>query len=355
MTSGFAAHVRRPVLTTAFALVALGDAGCLTAAYVVQAAGGQCELAAKSTPITSVVADKSTPPALKELLSSVADVKRYAVRHGLQPTNNYTSYVDVDRPYVVWVVSASEPLRLQAKNWQFPIVGSVPYLGWFDRDDALYHARRLKRAGWDVDVRGTTAYSTLGWFNDAVLSTMIESGAQAHGELANTVLHESVHATLYINSQSAFNESLASFVADRLTVVYLVGRFGPSAPQTTAYLETEAEGDRRARRLHAAYLQLEALYASRLSAAEKLAVKARVLRAVQAELAFARPINNATLMQFRTYNTGTDALSRLLETCASDWSRFFGALRRLDATWFSQPQQEDPTPVLDRLARGGCR
>src|SRR5262245_36775105 len=96
-------------LTLSALTLALTD--CLNAAYVVQAAGGQCDLACKARPISDVVSDPETPAALRELLASVADVKRYAVAHGLRPTDNYTRYVALDRPYVAWVVSASEPLR----------------------------------------------------------------------------------------------------------------------------------------------------------------------------------------------------------------------------------------------------
>src|SRR6185312_14274837 len=116
--------------------------------------------------------------------------------------------------------------RFRSKTWWFPIVGRVPYLGWFDRDDAHDFADELHREGWDSDVGAADAYSTLGWFDDPVLSTMIAGGDEAVGELVNVILHESVHATLYVDGQTRFNESLAEFVAGKLTTVYLGAHYG---------------------------------------------------------------------------------------------------------------------------------
>src|SRR4029078_3952588 len=135
-----------------------------------------------------------------------------------------------DRPAAVWVVSACEQLRFRSKEWHFPIVGSFPYLGWFDLEQAKAFADELRAESWDVDVRGAHAYSTLGWFRDAVLSTMIPEGKEALGELVNVVLHESVHATVYIEGQAFFNESIASFIADRLTDHYLIQTRGNKSP-----------------------------------------------------------------------------------------------------------------------------
>src|SRR5205814_2292022 len=100
-------------------------------------------------------------------------------------------------PVAVWVVSACEPLRFHSKEWGFLFVGSFPYLGWFDLENARRFRDELRAEGWDADLRGAAAYSTLGYFRDAVLSSMIPEGDEALGELVNVVLHESVHATLY--------------------------------------------------------------------------------------------------------------------------------------------------------------
>src|SRR5206468_11910645 len=131
-------------------------------------------------------------------------------------------------------VSACEKLRFQSKVWNFPFVGSFPYLGWFDLEDGRSFARELKaedNGKWDVDLRGAAAYSTLGWFRDPVVSSMIPEGKEALGELVDVVLHESTHATYYISGQAFFNESIASFVADKLTPFYLDAKLGKGSEE----------------------------------------------------------------------------------------------------------------------------
>jgi predicted aminopeptidase len=190
--------------------------GCSTAGYLAQAGFGQLDLLEARRDIDDVVQDRRTAPRLKKLLGRVDEIKRFGEKHGLTPTSNYGTYADLGRPVAVWVVTAAEPLRFRNRTWSFPIVGSVPYLGFFDRDDARDLALGLRGAGWDVDLRGASAYSTLGWFADPVLSTMIADGDEALGELADVVLHESFHATLYVKGQSLFDESAADFVGDHL-------------------------------------------------------------------------------------------------------------------------------------------
>jgi predicted aminopeptidase len=340
---------------TCIAALAIGSCGCATAGYLWQAAGGQCEISAGSRPLGEVIADPETPQPLAELLREVGGMKRFAEEMGLEPTPNYTEYVDLPRPVAVYVVSAAHPLRFEGKSWSFPIVGSVPYLGWFEKADAVYHARELREDGWDVDLRGAAAYSTLGWFEDPILSSMVAPGEEGSvADLANTVLHESAHATLYVESQSIFNESMASFVGDRLSETYIARRFGKDAPELRAIHEAEERSKRRFERLHEAYVDLEELYASNLSDEAKLVQKAHYLYALQIEVSFSRPINNATLMGFKTYHTGDELFADLFEACGQDWERFWAALRPIDGSAFQESQQEDLEPLLKEIQGRHC-
>ena len=282
-------------------------------------------------------------------------IKAYGEANGLRPTDNYSDYVPLKSPAVVWVVNASDPLRFRQKSWSFPIVGTFPYLGWFERDAAQAFAQELaKGEALDVDVRGASAYSTLGWFRDPLLSTMIPKGPEALGQLANVVLHESLHATLYIPSQSYFNESLASFVADRLTPGYLVKARGAGSVELVAYERSEAESERWRKRLHETYEELSALYASSRPDDEKRAEKARILEALGRELKARRKLNNATLAQYRTYGTGEEELSALFRACNAEWPRFLATLRTLGPRSFSRPQQEELGTVLQPLIERQC-
>jgi predicted aminopeptidase len=320
----------RAVALLGCAVLGLLVTGCFSVNYLVQAGHGQREITLYARDNDEVLLDPGVSPRTKYLLSHVGPAKAFGERHGLRPTKNYRRYVDLRRRYVVWVVSAAQPLELRSTSWHFPIVGAVPYLGWFHEKDARAHARTLEAQGLDVDVRGSRAYSTLGWFQDPVLSTMITDGDDAVGELVNTVLHESVHATLYLKSQTALNESLASFVADRLTPIYLEEHTAPGAKEKEAYLAAERMRKTRTERLHRAYEDLSRLYGSDAPREEKLARKAEYLAALRAELGFSRELSNATLAQFKSYHAGAPELDALLEACEGSFPRFLGAVRKLD-------------------------
>jgi predicted aminopeptidase len=342
--------VRAGILGVALTATQLG---CLHVCYLAQAIAGQDDIAWRARPIERAARDERTPRPTRVLLSLIDEVKQFGEQHGLAPTTSYRDYADLRREAVVWVVSASPPLAFEPRTWWFPIVGSVPYLGWFERRDAERHAAELGASGLDVDLRPSPAYSTLGWFDDPVLSTMIRGeGLGAAASLVNTVLHESVHATHFVAGQAPFNESLASFVADELAPRFLETHVGPLAARVAR--EREARGRHRQRRFHETYRELVSLYASKLPEERKLAHKRRILDALRAEVRFGRPINNATLAQARTYHGGGAELARLLARCGGDWRRFLGAIKTVDASAFHAPNQSDLAPVVRPLAARGC-
>lgn len=324
-----------------FSLLTIYLSGCTSTKYLFQAGRGQFSLLSHAKPIEEVLKDEKTPVRIRALLGEVKKIKKYGEVRGLKPTHNYSDYVKLNRTSAVWVVSACEALRFRAKSWDFPIVGSFPYLGWFDYEDAKSYAEELRQEGWDVDVRGAAAYSTLGWFRDSILSTMVAPGDEALGHLANVVIHESVHATLYVNGQSFFNESLASFVADHLTETYLDQNFGPDSVEKKAYMDSEAKGLQIEKRFHQAYQQLDRIYSSQDSDEEKINKKKEILASLKEEFPFKRDINNATLIQYKTYHASTLDFEKLLSSCKGDWIRFFRTLSELKSEKFPKPQMED--------------
>jgi predicted aminopeptidase len=335
-------------------LACIAIAGCTGPRYVAQAACGQLEISFARRDLADVVSDENVPARTRALLSHVPSIKRFGERHGLRPTASYDTYADLERSAAVWVVSASEPLRFEMKSWTFPVVGSVTYLGWFNRNDARDFASELKDEGWDVDVRGASAYSTLGWFDDPVLSTMIPEGDEALGELANVVLHESVHATLYINGQTALNESVANFIGDALAEIYLDEKVGAGSVEKAAYMEGEALGLRRRAVMTAAYEELDRLYKSKASDRDKLAEKARIIAELRTLVRARRPITNATLAQFKQYNTGKEELSLLLKACKGSFPRMLASLRRLENQAQTGKQERDLGKLFLPLVRAGC-
>jgi len=337
--------------TLLLATMAFLSQSCFSVRYLVQAAQGQASLLAAARPIPEVIADPATPEDARRLLELVRGVKEWGIEQGLRPTRSYERYADVRRPAAAWIVQASPPLSLEPRRWRFPVVGSVPYLGFFDEGAARRYAADLARSeGLDVEVRTASAYSTLGWFRDPVLSTMLRPGDAGAGDLADVVLHESVHATVYVKDQSAFNESLASFVADRLTPGWLEVAFGQTSTQARAWAAEQAAARLRAVRLHRAYEELDAVYRSREADAVKLARKAELLGALQADLGASRLLNNATLAGYRTYDTGSVAFERLLAAAGGSWRSFLDAVATLQPDDFGRPQTERFDDAVEKLA-----
>ena len=335
--------------------VAQGLCGCATVSYLVQAGKGQLAILNRARPISEVLKDEKLASQTRLLLESVEGIKKFGEeRGGLKPTRNYADYVALGRPAANWVVSASLPLKFEAKQWSFPIVGSFTYLGLFELTDANAHAEKLKAEGLDVYVRGAGAYSTLGWFKDPIFSSMLGEGEAAIAHLANVILHESVHATIYIPDQSTFNESLASFIADELTLVYLRERFGLGSSTEKAYLGDGAAGEEREKRFHEVHTALAGLYASNASDLEKTQKKADILEELKKKTSWKRELNNAVLIQYATYGTGKVSFDGVLKKCAADWKRFVVRLGRLSKKDFPAAQASDFSALLKSIEDAGC-
>jgi predicted aminopeptidase len=180
--------------------------------YVLRAGYEEAKLLSRRKPIAEAGLDPSVSEDERRKLDLVVRARTYAAEAlGLDVGDSYTTYARVDSDTLLLVVSAAEKVRFIQHTWWFPIVGHVPYKGFFRFDDALDEAARLEAEGLDTYVRPTAAFSTLGWFNDPILSTVLRSPDVF---LVGTVIHEVTHNTLYLPSQAAFNESFANFVGD---------------------------------------------------------------------------------------------------------------------------------------------
>ena len=344
-----------------YGLLLLVGSGCSSARYLWQAGRGQMWIQNHARPIVQVLRDEKVSPAIRTLLGEITDIKRFGEEQGLVPTQNYVDYVALPRSAAVYVVSACRPLEFREKVWKFPLVGSFPYLGWFDYEAAREFANTLRKDGWDVDLRGASAYSTLGWFKDPVLSTMMTHDAKLSrlppetvGSLVDVILHESVHRTLYITGQSFFNETLASFVAERLTPEYLQRTRGEKAPELQAYRQMEHRAKQRREYFLRAYTALAQLYAQDLPAAEAYRQKNAILDRLRAQIGLppntgVSGINNATLIQYRTYHNDPQAFLKLLAACQESYGCFFNHLRRLKDADFAELNQREWGPLLERL------
>ena len=185
-----------------------------TGCYLTRAGWEEAKILRARRPIAELVRDSArVRPALRAKLALVLAAREFAADSiGLRVKDSFTQYTQLDRDTLVLVLSGAHRDRLATYSWWFPVVGRVPYKGYFDYDDARRAARRLADRGLDVTLRPAAAFSTLGWFNDPLLSTTLALDSVG---LANTVIHEVTHSTFYAPGQAVFNESFANFVGAR--------------------------------------------------------------------------------------------------------------------------------------------
>lgn len=352
---------RRSRTTRAASVLAVvaGLVGCATAGYYTQSINGHFDLMAKRQDIDALVDDASTPPDLKTKLERAREIRDFATAELALPDNgSYRTYVDVGKPYVTWNVIATPELSMQPKTWCFPVVGCVAYRGYFDEADARAYADVLAAQKMDVIVAGARAYSTLGWFDDPILNTILYD---AEYRFAGTLFHELAHERVYVEGDTAFNESYAVAV-EREGVRRWLER--SSSPGMMAAYDRE-----RVRREEFLALvlgtreTLEALYASSLDDASKRREKQRIFDALRADYEtlktswdgysgydrwFSGDLNNAKLALVATYNALVPAFERLLSEQDGDMERFHRAVEAI-----AEMSDEDRRAELDRLAAIG--
>jgi predicted aminopeptidase len=308
--------------------------------YVVRSAYFQAELLHSREPIQEIRSTEDLSSKQLAALDRIADVKAFGADFGLKATENYETIAwDWDRE--IWNLSACPPLQFKPVTWRFPIVGKVPYLGFFRRQDADIWASRLKEDGNDVYMRTAGAYSTLGWFRDPVLPPMLEWDDL---RLADTVLHELVHATLWIPGSVKFNESFANFVGEKAAFQYLEARFGEQSPELRQALARHEDMKKWRDVLRVLYQDLDGVYKDKQrSDSQKMdernqmynSLEARVINADMAHperflKAVAKgPWNNARLAQYRTYNHRRDWFESILERNDGDLLVFMDAIEKI--------------------------
>ncbi|MGN6388310.1 MAG: aminopeptidase [Burkholderiaceae bacterium] len=325
------------ILLVAAALV--GIAGCSQLGYYVQAAHGQFSLLSQARPIDDWLADPQASDKLKQKLEAVQRIRRFAVNELALPDNrSYTEYADLHRPYALWNVVATPALSMTPKRWCFPIAGCVDYRGYYSKDDAEAYAATLRREGYDVQVSGVPAYSTLGWFADPVLSTFI---GYPEGEVARLIFHELAHQVAYAPGDSQFNESFATTVEETGVERWFAKEADPRT--RAAYEQFKARKEQFIALLLGYRDKLEALYAGSDSDAEKLRRKAEIFAALRRDYAvlkeswggyagydrwFASPLSNAHLALVATYHAYVPAFRTLL-TERGGYADFYRSVKTL--------------------------
>jgi predicted aminopeptidase len=320
----------------AIALIASLSGGC----YLLQSAEGQLTLMSKREPISRVIDAPSTPAKLRTQLTAVTAIRNFASHElGLPDNGSYRKYADIGRPYVVWNVVAAPEFSVEPKKWCFPIVGCVGYRGYFVELKARKFAAGLHADGFDVAVGGVAAYSTLGHFDDPILSTMVSWNDV---ELASIVFHELTHQLLYVRNDASFNEALATTVEEEGVRRWLdsQGRekdLGDHLLQHERYLEVIAL-------MAATRDKLRELYAAGLPPPLMRERKRRTLEALRESYGalrtqwgghapfdawFAQDINNAHLASIATYFACVPGFERELKAVGGNLPAFYTRVREL--------------------------
>jgi len=299
---------------------------CRAVHFYTQGAAGQWEIIRKARPVEQVQGDPATPPAVKERLALVQELRAYAAHTLALPADRqYDRYTDLGRPYVVWVVYAAPEFSVEAKTWWYPVLGHLKYRGYFSEADAQREGRRLRAHGCDVTVAGTGAYSTLGWLRDPVLNTFLH---RSDAELAEVIFHELTHQRLYLKGDTDFNEALATAVGEagarqwlrsrgRLTDLAAYERkLRHQRAAVAAILRTRAElAETYARHAGESPPQLRARKAAAFA---RLEARLRALRTAAGIRASRLPPvdwNNATLNTVAAYYELLPGFERLLAGC----------------------------------------
>ena len=312
---------------------------CSNLSYYTGLAKGQHELMSARVPIRDIVQDEKQDSALRERLSKVLDARAFATQQLRLPDNDsYTEYADLKRPYVVWNVFATPELSLKPIEHCFLFVGCLAYRGYFDQQKAQQQADELKLQGNDIYVSGIPAYSTLGWFDDPVINTMMN---WSDAVLIGTVFHELAHQKLYIKDDTVFNESFANFVGEEGLREYLATRGGSSAAEV---LRKQRE-HRFIELVLSARRRLELLYKSNAPDQAKRDGKAVEFVRLRSEYQtlrendwkdfsgydrwFSSDLNNARLLPFGLYDEYVPAFAALFVEQGNDWNAFYTAAKSL--------------------------
>lgn len=316
----------------AFAYAAFADVRYLTRAAVAEA-----DILRRRRPIVELVNDAGTDAATRGKLLLVVAARSYAAESlGLAAGETYTTYTALARDTLVMVLSAARSDTLAAYTWTYPIVGRVPYKGFFSLDLARQEAAKLQRAGLDTYLRPSSAFSTLGWLNDPLLSTVLRADS---ADLAATVIHEILHNTVFVKGHVDFNESLAEFVGYRGAEAFFRSR-GDSANARRA--EARWRDTRRLADFYADLARLlERVYASGAPPAEIHRSREAIFRAARDRLAGSlaadlttidarrlaeRPMNNAVLLSLLVYGSGLDRFDEMLERQGGDLRKLVAVL-----------------------------
>lgn len=319
-------------------VAALALSGCSSVGYYGQLAEGQWQLLRARQPVERLLEGPATEPTLRQRLLHAEQARAFASQRLKLPDNgSYRVYADLGRPYVVWNVFATPELSLQPVTHCFPIAGCVAYRGYYRQGAARGAAALLREQGLDVYVGGVEAYSTLGWFDDPILSSMVGWGDE---RLASLIFHELAHQRFYVQDDTEFNESFATFVEQEGARQWRAARGLPALVQARTQ-----QREQFTQLVLATRERLQAIYAGPLDEAGKRAAKQAQFERMRQEYRVLRdgawggdkrfdawvygPMSNAKLLPFGLYDQWVSAFAALFREVDGDWARFYERVEAL--------------------------
>lgn len=345
-------------------LYLLALSSCQMTSYIFSSAKNQFSMMSQRIPIEEALKLEQLSAEQKQKLLLTQEAREFAFNDlKLKHTSNYDTFIDLKRPYVTWVVHASEPWQLKNYQWSYPFLGKMPYKGFFTELEAEAEAASLKQQGFDTLVRGVSAYSTLGYFKDSVLSSMLN---YKEYDLVNTIIHETVHTTLYIKNNSDFNERLAVFIGNKGTELFYQKKEGPNS-ETVQKIKQENEDEllfsnfisEELKKLESWYNEMSPLLKEQALINAQKTKEERLLEISKNFKVHLKPqlktmsfnyfenkkLNNAYLGLFKTYNQNLNDFEILFKNCKNEIQRFLLAVKKLESS--TSPEKDLQTLTCD--------
>lgn len=320
------------------AVILIVLSGCTNLAYISKLGWHQGAIASRSLPVQEVLADKQVDDAVKEKIRFIQEVKQYGEeRLGLQKTRNYSRFVEVKSP-VLHVVTACEKDRLRLYSWDFPVVGKVTYKGFFTREDAERERQVLEAKGYDTFIQPAGAYSTLGWLKDPIFSSMLK---WSDSNLANVILHEMSHSTIYVKDKTDFNEQVATFIGNQGAIDFLAERYGSGSKKVLEAIQSQEDEVLFSHWINQVCERLSDLYAQEISRDEKIRRREALFQSARQEFREIEAqfktrwyrdfekmdLNNAVFLAYRRYFHRLEMFERLYGQMGKDLRKMIGLLK----------------------------
>lgn len=317
--------------------------GCENLRYLSKLGWHQNYITFRSVPVQEVLEDEKMDAGVKEKIRFIQEVKRYGEeRLGLKRTKSYLKFFETQGP-ILHVVTACEKDRLQLHTWKFPITGRVSYKSFFTRENAMKEREALEEKGFDTFVQWSGAYSTLGWLKDPIFSSMLE---WEEATLANIVLHEMAHATVYFKNNTEFNEQIATFIGNQGSVHFLIEKYGTGSKEVVEAIHDQEDDLLFSKWINQCCQRLSKYYAKEIPRDEKLRGREEIFRSIKEEFKETKTqfktdnykgfdsidLNNAVLLAYRRYIHRLERFEALYQQMGKDLRRVVEFFRTIQAS-----------------------